>query len=96
MHSAKYLTLGTEEHDAWSENDNYVAELDSAEWYNPTCETYEVRIAKPFKSEVQKSVCLEASASVRASMGEVGGGITSCSEWTQPEESYVLPLSVIN
>lgn len=94
VHSAKSLTVGTEEYDTWSENDSYVAHLGSAEWHNPTCETYEVRIAKPFKSEVQKSVCWEASASVTAKMGEVGGSVTSCSEWTQPAESYVWFMTV--
>ena len=86
----KSLTVGTEEHDTWSENDSYTAFLTANDWYSPTCEPYEVRIYKQFESANKKSVCWD----VGASKNDINAGIQSCSEWTEPAESYVWFMKV--
>lgn len=95
---AKSITVGTEEHDSTSENDSYSAFLAATEWHNPTCERYEVGIAKPFKPEMSKSICWEAGVSATGGKGgvegELSGGVKSCSGWEQPAESFVWFLTV--
>jgi hypothetical protein len=90
----KSLTVGTEEHDTWSENDSWFAEMSGGEWYNPKCATYEVRLAKQFEAEKAKSVCWDISAEAAANGVTVGAGVTSCTAWTQPAESFMWILKV--
>ena len=90
----KSLTVGTEEHDTTSQNDSYYAALSSNDWYNPTCETYEVQIAKQFSAATQKSLCWNVGASASNGGAEINAGIQSCSTWTEPAESYVWYMRV--
>lgn len=93
---ARSLTVGTEEHDN-IENDSYSAVLEASKWHDPTCESYEVIIAKPFEAEKTSSVCWNVGAGVSAGSGvqvEVSGGVEVCTEWTAPAESYVWLLDV--
>lgn len=96
--TAHSITVGTEEHDDWSENDSYSAALSAAEWYSPTCEPYEVRFSVSFKPNREKTVCWEASKTVTAErsnvQGELNAGVQSCSSWTQPAETYVWYMEV--
>jgi len=92
------LTVGTEEYDSTSENDSSSNALTANDWYNPSCDPYEVVIARDFSAEVQKSLCWNVGASVAggngAVTGEINAGIESCSEWTEPAESFVWYLRV--
>jgi hypothetical protein len=65
------------------------------EWYNPNYATYKVRLATQFEAEKAKSVCWDISAEAAAKGVAVGGaGITSCTAWTQPAESFMWILKV--
>jgi len=97
--SHEALQAGTEEDDDWSENDSYTASLTKEQWYNPTCNQYEIKVSKEFKVEVERKFCISGSASVTAegegASGTVGVGAESCSKWVAPSESYTWVLSVI-
>jgi hypothetical protein len=83
------LTVGTEEEDSTSQNDSWFADMPSSQWYNPTCETYEIRLSKQFEAEKAKSVCWDISVEAEAKGVTVGAGATSCTSWTQPAESFM-------
>ena len=96
--SHKSLTVGTEEHDDWSENDSYSATMAASEWNIDTCETYQVILSRDFEQKKQKSLCWDLSASLSAELkgvnGKLTGGVKECSSWTEPAQSYVWYLSV--
>jgi hypothetical protein len=88
------INVGTEEHDSTSENDSAFATLSSNDWYNPTCDSYEVKFSKDFKSEQERKVCWNVGASVSGTMGEINAGIEDCTTWTDPAESFVWLMTV--
>jgi hypothetical protein len=90
----KSLTVGTEEHDDWSENDSWFATMPSSKWYSPTCGTYEITLAKQFASKKEWSSCFTASAT--ATYNAISGTLTSetCAKWTQPAQSFIWYLKV--
>jgi hypothetical protein len=92
--SYKSLTVGTEEHDTWSENDSYLATMTASQWYNPTCETYEVVLAKEHKHEMEKSVCWNLSAGAEIKGVQIGAGAESCTSWTEPADSFIWYMEI--
>ena len=94
----KSLTVGTEEWDWANQNDSTSAYLSANDWYNDQCAPYEVIISRDFSQETAKSLCWNVGASVSAEYkgveGEINGGIKSCSEWTEPAESFIWFLKV--
>jgi hypothetical protein len=94
----KSLTVGTEEHDSTSENDSTFAYLSANDWYNPTCNTYEVVMARDFSSKKDKSICWNVGGSVGGSKGgiegEINAGVESCTKWTEPAESFIWFMTV--
>lgn len=94
----KSLTVGTEEHDTWNQNDSTSAYLSANDWYNDQCAPYEVIISRDFSQETAKTVCWNVGASVSGEYkgveGEINGGIESCSSWTEPGESFIWFLKV--
>ena len=89
----KTLTVGTEEHDSWSENDSYFATMPTSKWYSNTCGTYTVMLAKQHKAQQKWSSCVEATGSYKTA---IEGSIKSekCSEWSQPSESFIWHLKI--
>jgi hypothetical protein len=85
------LTVGVIEHDDLSQNDSTFAELSAAEWYNPTCEPYELKFSRDFKSERKHEVC----SSIGASAHGIGGEVSSCTTWSDPSESYIWKAEVV-
>jgi len=102
LHNAKWyeaipyrsLTVGTEEHDTSSENDSYLAYLTPKDWYNKQCKPYEVIFSVDFDSATKKSVCWNVAGGASGKGAEINAGIESCSEWTEPAESYVWFMEV--
>jgi hypothetical protein len=88
------LDVGTEEVDDWSENDSTIAHLSSNDWYSPTCAIYEVKMARDFKSENDRSVCWNAGVEATNGKATINAGVTSCTEWTNPAESYIWLMKV--
>lgn len=92
------IDVGTEEHDSFSENESFFVTLLSHEWYNPTCNPYEVMFTRDFESEMSRSVCWNIGGNVGGSIGgiegELNAGIEDCSEWIEPSESYVWLMIV--
>jgi hypothetical protein len=68
------------------------------DWYNPTCDIYEIQISQNFKQEVQRTLCWTVGASVSGNSGNVegtiNGGVESCSTWTNPAQSLIWRLRV--
>lgn len=94
----KSITVGTEERDVWNENDSHSNYLSANDWYNPQCAPYEVIISRDFSAETSKKVCWNVGGSVSGSYkgveGEINAGVESCSEWTEPAESFIWFLKV--
>jgi hypothetical protein len=89
----KSITVGTLEHDSSSENDATSAILSSNDWYNPTCEPYEVKFTRDFKSERERSVCWNVNLAVGEGIA-INPGIEDCTTWTDPAESYIWLMTV--
>jgi len=96
IESASSLVVGNVELDSTNQNDSAETLLIANEWYNPTCDFYEVQVAKPFSVETNRQVCWNVGASVGGNVkgveGEINGGIQSCSTWTDPAESFIWLL----
>ncbi len=90
----KSLTVGTEEHDTFSENDSWFATMAASAWYSETCETYEIILSKKHTQESQESMCWEVSAGGNVKGVDLGLTATRCSEWTKPSESFLWYLKV--
>lgn len=90
----KSIDVGTEELDDFSENDSTMAYLSSNDWYNPTCEHYEVTFSRDFQSEQERSICWTVGGEAGSDAVTVNAGIEDCTNWIEPAESYIWFMTV--
>lgn len=101
--SNRSLSVGIREYDATSEDESAMVNLTAEEWYNPTCEIYEVQFTHEFEGEVKKNVCWNVGGSVTASgnlkgvelEGTIEGGYEDCSSFEIPAKSYLWLMEVV-
>jgi putative component of membrane protein insertase Oxa1/YidC/SpoIIIJ protein YidD len=85
------LRVATDEHDNWpNSNDYWSAEIPSDKWYDPTCSSYEVKIAKEHTGRKEVSSCLW----FRLTKAVSGFGIGGCDEWVEPPQSFIWMMKV--
>lgn len=94
--AGKSLSVATEEHDNWpNDNDYYAATLTSDKWYNPTCAPYEIRIAKEHTGAKTVTSCWSLSYAVFGrGPFSLNTGVSLCSEWEEPAESFIWMLKI--
>lgn len=91
----KSLTVATEEHDNWpNSNDHYTATLENDKWYNPTCAPYEIRVAQEHTGAKTVTSCWNLSLAAMVNGVSLGAGVSSCSEWEEPAQSFIWMLQV--
>lgn len=92
------LTVGTEEHDTFSENDSYSTLMSSNDWHTSQCAPYEVRFSVQFEAETVNTRCWSFDATLSGTYygvtGELNGGVQECSTWTNPAQTYVWLMYV--
>ena len=89
----KSLTVGIEEQDIIFNNDSASVSMTSAEWFRPTCDTYEVILSKSFYSGTQGQTCNDLIGETTADESEDPNFI-SCSNWADPPQSYIWYVKV--
>jgi hypothetical protein len=88
------LSVGTEEFDPGSENDSTTVNLPPEQWYNPTCNTYQVRISEDFSPAENSSICWSFGGSIPIGPGTVNADVKKCSSSTLTAGSYVWYVEV--
>jgi len=92
------LIVGTEEHDPFfffkNRNDNTFAELSVSEWYSTSCDPYEVRVARDFENANRHKVCTDAMLANANNITSISESVSSCSDWTDPADSYIWYIRV--
>ena len=94
VNAYKSMTVGTEEHDDWSENDSYFTQLPASKWYDPTCAKYEIVLSKEFDGAKEVSMCYSFGASGINGSLTLDASVERCERWTEPAESFVWFLEV--
>lgn len=95
------ITVGVEEFDKNSRNEKLIAVMRAKDWYADTCDKYEIILSRDFKSEKERSVCMDfgISGKVRTPdfRGEIGlsAGVQSCTRWVDPAESFIWYMEVV-
>ena len=86
------LNVATEEHDNWpNSNDYWSAQIPSEEWYDPTCASYEVKIAKEHTGRKEVSSCIWYNFSDNIFYSSSAG---VCDKWVEPPQSFIWMMKV--
>jgi len=94
-HRSLDISLNEKDHQIGKKDDQASVLLSPSEWYDgEVCDTYEVKVAKEFESEKVHTVCWSLAAGVDIKAVSADAGVTKCTSWTQPAESWTWLLEV--
>ena len=95
LRKGSVLRVGAIDNDEFlNYNDEFSADLLSAQWYVDTCETYEVVVADPIESGISTSTCLSVDAGADVSGVDIGVGAEHCVDWSPPPEAVIWYIEV--